>query len=393
MNSNTQKGFFAVMAREIRRIQSRPVYLMFSVTFPLISMLFLVSVFSQGVPREFPVAVFDADNSALSRQIVRMIDSTPSVKVVERVTDFTEGRKLIERRNVYSFVVIPKNTEKDVLRGASPSIIGYYNNIYLLPATLSYRSIYSVVKTVSTGIKIQIRMKKGEMEKSAFEKSMPIRIDVHKLFNPYLNYQYFLAGGFMPAMFQIFVVVCSIFALGYELKRGTAGDWINTAGGSVFKALSGKLFPYLIIFFIMGFFMNSLLINFVKIPLKGSFFLITVSNVLFILAAMAVAIVIVAVFANLRFALSIGSGYTAIAFTFSGLTFPETSMPLLLRYLGEGIPLTHHLRIFISQAFRGAPYFTTYESFAALALFLVLPLFAHHRWSVIINSEKYWGKI
>ena len=48
---------------------------------PILSFLFFVVLFRSGVPHDMPVAVLDQDNTPLSRQLVRMIDATPSAKV------------------------------------------------------------------------------------------------------------------------------------------------------------------------------------------------------------------------------------------------------------------------------------------------------------------------
>lgn len=127
--------------------------------------------------------------------------------------------------------------------------------------------------------------------------------------------------------------------------------------------------------------------------MKGSISVIFLALFILILASQAVAIFLMGTIANLRLALSVGSGYTAIAFTFTGLTYPTMAMPAFLRYIGQMIPLTHYLKIFISQSLRGAPVQSNILSFACLSLFLALPFFVMPRWYYLLREEHFWGSI
>jgi len=393
MNYNKKTGIFPVFLREVRRMQVRPLYILFTLILPIFLFVIVTFLLEQGVPRNLPVAVFDADNSALSRQIVRMIDATPSISVDYRVRGFKEGKDFILRKKCYALIVLPKNLEKDVYKGKSPRIINYASNIYMMPASMIKKAVMTVAGTVNAGINMKRRLNSGEMEAKAMASIMPLKVDVHNLFNPYVNYQYFLASGFMPAIFQMFVMVCAIYAFGIELKMGTAAEWLACAGGSTWKAITGKMLPYTINFIALGISLVTLLIKYIGVPLNGSPLIIILSMILMVLAIQAVALFFVSLVANLRISLMFGAGMTAIAFTFSGLTFPQMAMPLSVRYIGETIPLTHFLRVFFDQSFRGAPVQNSVMSLAILLLFSTIPFFLMSRWEKLLTEEKYWGNL
>ena len=94
-------------------------------------------------------------------------------------------------------------------------------------------------------------MKQGLTEKQAMAQIMPVRFVKHVLFNPYINYSYYLSPSFMPMMLMIFAMLVTIFAIGTELKAGTAREWLDTAGGSVFAALVGKMLPLVTMMLLM----------------------------------------------------------------------------------------------------------------------------------------------
>ena len=386
-------GFFRVLRREIQRMVDRPVHIVFAVFIPILLQLFMFYLFADPMPRDLPIALCDLDGSHLSREIHRKIDATPSAQIRYTVPDIKTGHELIRQKKIYALVVIPCNFESDVLHGMSPPVINYFNNVYMMPATLIYRDVREVVVSVSTDMKVKNFMRTGMMEKRARELATPIVVVSHKLFNPYTNYQYYLSGGFMPTVFQMLIIVTCIIAMGFELKEGTAGEWLDAANRNTMAALSGKLFPYSVSFMLIGIFMVTMLLRYAQVPIQQHAFLIIIAMLMLVLACQAVAIFFVGMLANMRLSMSVGAGYTALAFTYTGLTFPAIGMPAGIRLIGELIPLTHYLRIFISESLRNAPASTSLMSFAFLFLFLALPFFVMPRWHYIMREEQYWGRI
>ena len=74
----------AVLRRELDRIVHRPLEPLLLVVLPALALALTYAIFSARLPRDLPVAVVDEDHSRLSRQLVRMIDATPTIRVSER---------------------------------------------------------------------------------------------------------------------------------------------------------------------------------------------------------------------------------------------------------------------------------------------------------------------
>jgi ABC-2 type transport system permease protein len=383
-----------VVFRELERMSSRPLYLVVCLVLPLVSFGLLWAIFHEGVPRDLPVAVFAADRSALSRRVVRMIDASPTLNVVDHVTDLVEGHGLIQAGRVYALVALPRNLEKDVLVGRASPIVNYHNNANVLVGSLVSRAVREVVGTVSAGVNLRRRQKHGEMADEALGHLAPIRIESHALFNPYTNFQYFLVAALLPTMLQIFVLTMSIYVVGVELKEGTAKDWLRAAGGSTWKAATGKLLPYTLVFVGLGMLMLSLLFGAMGLPLRGNAAVIVVATVLMVLAYQLIGLLLVAVTANVRLALSFGAFYASTAFAFVGLTYPILGMPLVARAWSGILPLTHYLRIFVDQALKGVPLADCVPPVAALVGFLVLaPVVPAWRFRKLMTEERFWGRI
>ncbi|MCX5758230.1 MAG: ABC transporter permease [Candidatus Hydrogenedentes bacterium] len=258
------------MAREMRRAVSRPLYCLLTIVLPLVAFGLIVFLFKAGKASDLPIAVCDKDFSSLSRKLVRLLDATQTMKVAYRVTDIEEGKSLIASGKVYALVVIPEHMERDVYAARAPRIVGYYNNQYLLPAGLVSRDMLTVVATVSAGINVKTRQKKGEPLVMAMEHVSPVSVDTHTLFNPSANNAYYLVPYFLPNMIQVFVLLTTVFVLGIELREGTGRELLERAGGSIVSAIAGKLLPYTLVFFVLGNISNFLLFSYMDVPVHGS---------------------------------------------------------------------------------------------------------------------------
>jgi ABC-2 type transport system permease protein len=255
------------------------------------------------------------------------------------------------------------------------------------------RGIRDTLKAVSTELDQRAREQRGEMAAAAAVHAEPITVESRALFNPYLNYLYFLAGALMPTMLQIFIIVVTVYAVGVEMKEGTAREWINTAGGSSWAAVAGKLAPYTAGFLCVGLLMNCYLFLWLKLPLRGSVTLIALATILLVLSYQAVALLIVAATANLRISLSAAAVYAAPAFAFAGITFPVMAMPLSGKIWGGLLPLNYYLIILLDQGMRGAPVAVSLPALAAMCGFVVIsPLLAVPRLGRLMIDEQQWGK-
>lgn len=386
------KAWRNVVWRELKRIWQFKPYLLTLTILPLLSMLLFIAIFSKGMPTDLPIAIVDNDNTPLSRRVINMIEASPETAVRYKASNINEGERLIRQGAAGAMVIIPTNFERDIL-GMTPTSVGVYiSGVNILENGLISKGLQTTIATFSTGLKMQILSKQGVAEGQAITQVMPIRLDRHILFNPYTNYSYYLLPSFMPMMILIFTVLSTIFAIGSELKYSTAGEWINTAHGSISVALAGKLTPTLAFMTAMAAVMFILLFEFVGVPLQGNIWILIVSCFMFILSYIAVAIFIIATTADMRLAMSLGGGYSVMAFSLSGLTFPAMAMHKTMQWFGHLFPFTYFTEIMIDQALRGAPIGNSLTQLSYMMIFLLLPLTTARRLKQIINDKKYWGR-
>ena len=382
-----------VVRRELRRIVRQPMYWVLMVVLPVVSFAFFAVIFEQGVARNIPIAVLDEDHTTLSRKVTQMIDDTPTAMVSYEVQSMEEAQRLMREGRISAIVHIPAFFEKNILSNSQTHIECSVSGTNITVNGLLSKDLQTAVTTFQAGVQLQLLMKQGLTEKQAMAQIMPVRFVKHVLFNPYINYSYYLSPSFMPMMLLIFVVMVTVFTIGTELKHATAREWIDTANGSVGAALTGKILPVTVIMFLMSLVMLLIIFKVVGVPLNGSLTVILLGTLLFILSYQAIAVFIVSLLSNLRLSLSIGGGYSVLAFTFSGLTFPVMAMWPAMRYLSKLFPFTYYTDIFVDQMLRGAPVACSLPDMGYMSLFIVLPLLCLPRLRTICTEEKYWGRL
>lgn len=386
------RNTFAVVEREMRRLRRQPMYGVLMVALPLTSFIFFAILFHKGVARDIPIAVLDEDHSTLSRKVTQMIEDTPTAQIAYGIQSMEEGERLMREGRISAVVQIPAFFEKNILSNTQTHLEAYISGSNITVNGLLSKDIQTAVTMFGAGIQIQLLTKQGLTERQAMAQLQPVRFDKHVLFNPYINYGYYLSPSFMPMMMLIFIVMVTVFSIGTELKNGTAREWLRTADDSVGAALLGKLLPVTAAMFLLSLVMFTIIFKVVGVPLNGSLALILAGTLLFIVSYQSISVLIVSLMANLRLSLSLGGGYSVLAFTFSGLTFPIMAMYPAMRVVSKIFPFTYYTDLFVDQMLRGAPAICSLPDLGGMALFIVLPLLCLPRLRRICTEEKFWGR-
>lgn len=380
------------LGRELRRLTHQPMYFVLMFLLPLLSFAFFAVLFQKGVALDIPIAVLDQDRSTLSRKVTQMIEETPTALVAYGIQSMDEGERLMREGRISAVVQIPAFFEKNILSNSQTHIEAYISGSNITVNGLLSKDIQTAVTMFSAGIQIQLLTKQGLTERQAMAQLQPVRFDKHVLFNPYINYGYYLSPSFMPMMLLIFIVMVTVFSIGTELKNGTAREWLASADDSMGAALLGKMLPVTVIMFLLSLVMFVIIFKVVGVPLNGSFTLILTGTLLFILSYQSISVLIVSIMANLRLSLSLGGGYSVLAFTFSGLTFPIMAMYPAMRAVSKLFPFTYYTDLFVDQMLRGAPARCSLPDLGCMALFIVLPFLCLRRLRRLCTEEKFWGK-
>jgi ABC-2 type transport system permease protein len=368
---NIRPGFWLVFWREVGWLRRRPFLLGLSTIVPLAQMAFLAAIFSAGLATRLPIGVLDLDSSDLSRNIIRMVDATPDTAVAVRVGDLAEGRGLIQSGKIHGLLLLPLNLQRDVFAGRRPEVVFFYNTQTLTVGNLTVRGINAAVPTAEAGIRLALRTAQGEPLELAEADLQPIPVQTNALFNPTLNYVFFLLTALIPSILQVIMVTTTSYSVGLDVETPHRLHILRRLGGGLWPAMAGKILPYTILFLLVLGLSDILLIVGLGLPLRGHAGLLICAGLLFVLSCQFLGALLALVLKPLASAVSIGTLLTAPAFGFMGIGFPRLGMSAFAYGYGSLLPGTWYLTARIDQTVRGTPVDLSWKPVLILLAFVI----------------------
>jgi len=379
---------FTVIRRELHIWRKRPLYLMGAILPLLCSTVFYTTFFGVGMPSKLPIAVVDYDNSSLTRNFIRQLDATQLGQVIE-YQSYSEAREDMQKGKITSICVLPNNLYADVQAHRQPKFTFYINGLYFVGGALAYKDILTMINLCSGAVHREVLRAKGLNEYVIGGLIRPVDIDIHQIGNTTTNYGVYLNSGLLPGVLAMSVILVLIYSLGTELKYGTSKHLLGAAGGSILKALAGKLVLYTVLFFIIGASLVCFLYVWLQYPFSGNILWLFLDILLLILASEAVAVTIIGLVPICRFALSIGALYSVLAFSMSGFSLPVETLMSEIQGFAIMFPLRHYYQFFVQEGMFASGFAGWYPEVMHLLVFLLVPFIVIKRLERAYINQDY----
>jgi ABC-2 type transport system permease protein len=364
------KALEEAFASELQSIQNSTYKLFLITLLPLISFGLIIAIFYEGVVRDMPIAVIDNDKSNLSRELLFNIESSPTIKIAQTVNSLQEAIDLVQRGEVYGIVTIPEYFLRDTLLHKQPHVTVMLNTQYILigkilTAALSETLMYSAAEVdyVETLMRVQNPQK-------SLNVVTPIGMQVTPFFNTYQNYFLFLVSALLPAIWQIFIVISTLVAVGSLFK--SKSEQLFFKDKYVGARLIGMMLPYSAVFMLLGVLYLFYIYGTLGWNFEGSFAVMLFGIFLTTVAYQAVALLLFVTGFDYARSLSLGAVYTAPAFAFLGVTFPIFNMNDFALFWRDMLPISHLVSLQISQANYGADIFLEQDKLLTLFAFWIV---------------------
>jgi ABC-2 type transport system permease protein len=156
-----------------------------------------------------------------------------------------------------------------------------------------------------------------------------------------------------------------------EVERGTMESLLSMPIKPV-EVMFGKIIPYVLVGFVQAFLIISIGVGLFGVPVLGNLFLLALLSTLFITTNLAIGYTISTVVQNQLQAMQMSMMFFLPSILLSGFMFPFAGMPAWAQYVGEGLPLTHYIRIVRAIMLKGATMQNLrFDTLALVALMLV----------------------
>ena len=364
--------FCEIFKRSVLQLVRRPVYWVAMFLLPLFVFLFLSSLMAEGLPQKAPAGVIDNDGSPLSRKITQNLNGMQMVDITAMPESFTEARHMMQEGKIYGFFLIPHDFEADLLAGRSPEISFYTNMTYFVPASLLFKTFKTTALFAKAGVASEVISSVGFTQNPS-PLLQPVNIVTRPISNPGLNYAIYLCVSFLPATLQLMIILVTCFSLGQEIKYHASRRLLEMARGSIVRAIYAKLLPQTLTWTVIVIFMESWLFRWQGYPMHGSWWWLTLSEILFVVASQGFGLICFGIFPNLRLSLSMGALIGILSFSVAAFSFPVESMYPAIGIFSWVVPIRYNYLIYVDQALNGIDIYYSRYWFAAYFIFIVLP--------------------
>ena len=290
--------------------------------------------------RNVDIAVHNQDAGRWSHELVTRLDRAEFINQIHHVANNQELRRLIDQGKVIAALDIPADFSRAIAVDGSGQvqvlIDGRRSNSGQI--TVGYLS------TIAAEVGAQINP----------EITPATPLAARNWFNPNLIYRWFIVPGLSGILALFSALLITSLSIARERELGTF-DQLLVSPTSTPEIIISKSLPALAIGTMLGLMMIAAAVVLFQIPFSGSFWLLLMSLVLFILSVVGIGLMISAVSATQQQAILGAFAIGVPAVLMSGFATPVENMPAVLQWLAQVIPLTHFLVIVEGSFLKAMP--------------------------------------
>lgn len=358
-------GMKAIALKEFIHIMNDKMTLSLTLLIPAVQLIIYGYAIDMDI-KNIKTAVLDFDKTNYSRLVTEKFEASKYFKVKYYPNTEEELLNNIISGKVKAGFIIPKHFQSDVL-----------NNKHSQVQLLVDGSESSVAQQASNSASlILLNFNSMILARTIGYNPNLIETRARVLFNPDLKSANFMIPGLLGVLMQIITSFLTALAIVKEKEKGTLEQLMVTPigqGGLLF----GKLIPYACLGFIQYLLITSVMVFVFKVPIHGSYFLLTILSTFFLFTSLSIGLFISTKSANLAQTTQFLQLIIIPSILLSGFIFPRENMPLIMNFIGYFVPLTYFLEILRGIIIRGANFADLIHDVIPLILYgIVIMYFA-----------------
>lgn len=355
------KRSYAMLVKEFIQLKRDRVSFAMIVMLPVMQLL-LFGYAINTTPRHLPSAVLLQEDSDLARSILKALENTAYFRFLYEVHDVDDFDNLLKSGKVLFGVEIPRGFERAVRRGDKPALLVAADATDPVAASSAIGSLGMVVQTA---LKHDLYI--GDPPE------MPFEIRAHARYNPAAASSLNIVPGLVGTILTMTMLIFTALSVTREVERGTMESLLSMPIKPV-EVMFGKIVPYVLVGFLQAFLIIGIGVGLFGVPVLGNLFLLALLSTLFITTNLAIGYTISTLVQNQLQAMQMSMMFFLPSILLSGFMFPFAGMPAWAQYLGEGLPLTHYLRIVRAIMLKGATMQNLRFDTLALAALMLLAM-------------------
>jgi len=350
---------YAMLVKEFIQLRRDRVSFAMIVMIPVMQLL-LFGYAINTTPRNLPTAVLMQEDSDLARSILKALENTAYFRFTREVHSVAEFDDLLQSGKVLFGVEIPRGFERAVRRGDRPALLIAADATDPVAAGSALGALGNVVQTA-----LEHDLHTGDPP------SLPFEIRAHARYNPAAESRLNIVPGLVGTILTMTMLIFTALSVTREIERGTMESLLSMPIKPV-EVMLGKITPYVLVGFIQATLIVSIGVLLFGVPVQGSLIMLALLSTLFITTNLSIGYTFSTIVQNQLQAMQLSMMFFLPSILLSGFMFPFAGMPVWAQYLGEGLPLTHYVRIVRAIMLKGATLQNLqYDTIALLALMLL----------------------
>jgi ABC-2 type transport system permease protein len=329
-------------------------------------------------PQKLPTYLVQADDSVFARSYLKSLENTGYFDFKGRLESVLEIDSLFKKGEALFVITIPEDFSARLVRGDRPAVL---IEVDATDPIAAQRAITAATNASLTSLSHDLKGPLAHLK----GKEGPFEVRVHRRFNPENITQYNTVPGIVGVILTMTLVMVTSFALARERERGTLEN-LYAMPLKPLEVMLGKILPFIIGAYVQLTVVLVLAKLLFDIPMLGSFWVLSIGLVLFIMANLAVGFTFSTIAKNQLQAMQMSIFFFLPSILLSGFMFPFAGMPGWAQALGSGLPLTHFLRIIRGVLLKDASFVDIWPHLWPLMIILsVVSLIALKRYKATLD--------
>ncbi len=325
-----------IIARELRAwMERRPASLAILFGVPVVYTLLFGLVYGSNVIKNIPLAVYDQDQSAVSRSLVQAFADSDRYEIVGHVASQEELAEYLRDNRAMAALTIPPHFARDIKHGRSAAVALELNASNLMFANNVLSTYPEITQSFAAAAGQKLIEGLGQPPSQALATAAPVRLSVRILDNPTTAYSSFVLPGLTVngLLIAIYLVASTLLTAEYAaLLRGRQPAW---------AIIAGKLLPCWLLSVVAFAVSIGLLVACFPVPLRGSVLQLLAVGGAFAFAVAAFGLFVSSLSLNVIVAMQYSAVYVMSSFLCSGYSWPTFAMSDLMRAYAALQPITY----------------------------------------------------
>jgi ABC-2 type transport system permease protein len=305
--------------------------------------LFQIIVFGYAVNtdvKHIATAVYDLDNSVLSRELVARLQQSGYFDIIQRVDSVEAIRDLIDHGRAKAAVQINHGFTAAIEGGRTAPVQVIVDGTDPNTARIVLSYAVKIIRRYSD----QLLVAREVRRRGAAWQPPELELQSRAWFNDNLESRNYYVPGVMAQLVMIVTMMLSAMSVVREKEVGTMEQIIVTPIRR-WEFILGKTLPFALIGYLNVTMVSTLAAFWFDIPLRGSLLLLGAATGVYLLSTLGFGLFISTVSRSQQQAMLSATMFMFPAMLLSGFAFPVENMPESIQYLTWLNPLRHYLVI------------------------------------------------